>query len=103
MFTVSDDNNNFRVSVIGGLPAESSLTIVPMDGFSEARFLWTPNEIVDVSLVFEARDERDAVSVLRVQVLFCACENGGECNDFGLGSPSGDTVLLNCDCPDGTY
>ncbi len=103
MFTITDDNNNLSVSVIGGLPMGSSLIVEEVNGSSEATFLWSLDEIVDVSLVFEARDERNAVSLLNVQVLICACENGGECNSIGLGSLTGGTVVLNCDCPDGKY
>ncbi len=101
VFSVTDDNNNLSVSLIGGLPINSTLSVSPMNGFSEVTFLWTITEIVDVSLLFEARDERNAVSVLIVQVQICACENGGDCTVDGLRSTVGSTLVLNCDCPDG--
>ncbi len=101
VFSVTDDNNNLSVSLIGGLPINSTLTVSPMDGFSEVTFRWTITEIVDVSLLFEARDERNAVSVLNVQVQICACENGGDCTVEGLPSVVGSTLVLNCDCPQG--
>ena len=101
VFTVTDDNNLFNVSVVGGLPVNSTLTSTPQDGFMSYTFSWTIFEIVDVSLMFEARDERNAVSVLSVQVQICACQNGGECTLDGLLSSSDRTVVLNCNCPEG--
>ncbi|XP_064385443.1 uncharacterized protein LOC135334236 isoform X4 [Halichondria panicea] len=100
VFSVTDDNNNLSVSLIGGLPINSTLTVSPMNGFSEVTFRWTITEIVDVSLLFEARDERNAVSVLSVQVQICACDNGGDCTVDGLRSTVGSTLVLNCDCPE---
>ena len=101
MFTVTDDNNLFNVSAIGGLPVNSTLTANPGNDSTEYTFRWTIFEIVDVSLMFEARDERSAVSVLSVQVQMCACRNGGECTLDGLLSSSDRTVVLNCNCPQG--
>lgn len=101
VLTVTDDRSVSTVTIVGGLPINATLTSIQMDGFLEVTYRWSINEIVDVSLMFEARDERDAVSVLNVQVLFCACENGGECTLNGLLSTSGSTVVMNCDCPQG--
>ena len=103
IFTVTDDNNLFNVSVVGGLPVNSTFTSIIQNDFTEYTFRWTIFEIVDVSLMFEARDERSAVSVLNVQVQICACENGGECALDGPLSSSESTVVLNCDCPEGTF
>ena len=101
VFTVIDDNNLFKVFVVGGLPVNSTLTFTPHNGFTSFTLRWTIFEIVDVSLMFEARDERSAVSVLSVQVQICACQNGGECTLNGLLSSSDRTVVLNCNCPEG--
>ena len=98
-FSVTDDNNISSVSLIGGLPVNSTLMVSPMNGFSEVTFRWTITEIVDVALLFVARDDRGAVSVLNVQVQICACENGGDCTE--VQSTAESTVVLNCDCLEG--
>ena len=101
VFTVTDDNNLFNVSAIGGLPINATLTSNPGNISTEYTYRWTIFEVVNVSLMFEARDERSAVSVLSVQVQICACQNGGECTLDGLLSSSDRTVVLNCNCPEG--
>ena len=64
-------------------------------------FGWTISEIVNVTLVFEAVDERGAVSELSVQVQICACENDGACTLDGLEGSTDSTVVLNCNCTEG--
>ena len=100
-FNVTDDKNNFTVSVPNGLPMGATLTSNTVNGVTEYTFSWTLYELVDVSLIFEARDELNAVAVLNVQVQICACKNGGNCTLEGLLSITNETVVLNCQCPDG--
>ena len=96
---MTDDNNNYNVSVIGGLPGNSTLS---SDGVMEYVFKWYLVQAVNVSLMFEAKDNFDAVSVLNVQVQICACENDGNCTVDGLLSISGSSIVLNCQCLEGT-
>ena len=101
VFNVTDDKNTFNVSTLNGLPVNSTLTPMAMDGFTEFVFRWNIYEVVNRSLMFEARDELDAVSVLNVQVQICACQNGGNCTLGGLLSTTASTIVLNCECSEG--
>ena len=102
-FNVMDDNNNYNVTVLGGLPDNSTLSLKSndADGVMEYVFKWQLLELVNVSLLFEAKDDFNAASVLNVQLQICACENGGNCTTDGLFSISGSSILLNCQCPEG--
>ena len=68
---------------------------------TEIIFKWFADEVVNISLKFEAKDDFQAVSVHSVQVQLCACENGGNCTTDGLLTITGDTLVLACNCPEG--
>ena len=97
---VTDDRNQFNVSLIGGLPANATLSSSTEDS-TEVVFKWFSQDIVNITLTFEAKDDFEAVSVHNVQVQVCACENGGNCTTEGLLSITGSTLILNCQCPEG--
>ncbi len=50
-----------------------------------------------MSLLFEVRNECNAVSVLSVQVQICDCEHGGDCTVDGLQSTVESTLVLSCE------
>ena len=97
---VTDDSNQFNISLIGGLPDNATLSLSTEDS-TEVVFKWFSQEIVNISLIFEAEDNFEAVSIHNVQVQVCACENGGNCTTEGLLSVAGSTIVLNCQCPEG--
>ena len=99
VLNVSDDSNNFTVSILGGLPENSNLE---RTGPSEYIFTWMLNEIVNNTLEFEARDELNATAVHNVQVQICACENGGNCTINGIIGTAAGNILLNCECSEGS-
>ena len=97
---VTDDSNQFNISLIGGLPDNATLSQSTEDS-TEFVFKWFPREIINISLIFEAEDNFEAMSIHNVQVQVCACENGGNCTTEGLLSVTGSTLVLNCQCPEG--
>ena len=69
-FSVTDDKNLtlINVEVVNSLPTGASLDNIVRNDHLQYDFRWTPSEVENVSLVFTAADELDAVSVLEVQV-----------------------------------
>ena len=100
-FNVTDDSNNFTVSLDGGLPSNSQLQQV--DNTSVYVFTWSLSSVGNYSLVFQALDQLGASSVLSVQVQICACERDGNCTLNGLLDTSGNSIVLNCECPAGMF
>ncbi len=97
---VTDDRNIFNISVIGGLPRNATLSQSD-EKSTEFTFKWFSDDIVNISLTFEAKDDFEAISVHNVQVQLCACENSGNCTTDGLLIVTGNTLVLNCECPEG--
>lgn len=100
-FNVTDDNNDFTVSLEDGLPINSQIQQV--DNTSAYTFTWNLTSIGNYSLVFQALDLLGASSVLSVQVQICACQRDGNCTLDGLLDTSGSSFVLNCECPAGTF
>ena len=97
-FNVTDMDDTFNVSVIGGLPDDSELI---RDG-SIFVFQWRLMEVDNITVAFSAVDSMMAGSVLRPTVEICACENGGNCTLNGiLGIDALNPIIMNCECPQG--
>ena len=97
-FNVTDMDDTFNVSVVGGLPDDSELI---RDGNS-FEFRWRLMEAGNITVVFSAVDSMNAGSVLRPTVEICACENDGNCTLEGiLGIDALNPIILNCECPQG--
>lgn len=102
-FNVTDDHNNFTLTVEGGLPDNASLQI---DG-SSYTLSWTlslpVNQInsFNKTIAIIAKDELNATALLNPQIQICACGEGGNCTAEGLLNVSTNPLILNCDCSPG--
>ena len=96
-FTVTDDDS-FTVGVVNGVPPGASLS-----GYQgHYNFTWTSNHIENISLTLYATDSLNASSLLSVQVQQCACQNSGSCTLNGAATSDQNSVVMNCDCTQGT-
>ncbi len=101
-FNVTDSNISFvDVYALGDLPDDSRLSLTQEGDSLIYSFEWMISEITNVSLAFVAEDELEARSVLNVQVQICACLYGN-CTTNGIIGMSTNTIVLNCECPEGT-
>lgn len=102
-FNVTDDHNNFTLTVEGGLPDNATLQV---DG-SSYTLTWTLslslNQIssFNKTIAIIAKDELNATALLNPQIRICACGEGGSCTAEGLLNVSSNPLILNCDCSPG--
>ena len=94
---VKDPEDDFSLSVQGGLPPNSELEEVEE---GEYIFQWNLLEVTTESLIFVANDSKGATSVFVPTVEMCACANGGNCTLDGL-LTSNTTIIMNCRCNEG--
>lgn len=97
MIDVEDPEDEFSLTVQGGLPENSVL-----EALSEGEFIfqWTLQEITFMPLVFVANDSQGASTLFTPVVEICACENGGNCTRDGL-LTNNATIVLICQCTEG--
>lgn len=99
-FNATDDDE-FTVSTMDGVPANGNL--IQMG--SELNFTFTipfaRQNLAGFSLGFSAQDSEGAVSSLQPQLRICACVNGN-CTIEGIADTGANTIVLNCECPEGT-
>ena len=99
-FNATDDDD-FTVSTMDGVPANGNLVQVG----SELSFTFTVpfamQNLADFSLGFSAEDSEGATSSLQPQLQICPCVNGN-CTIDGVADAGADTIVLNCECPEGT-
>lgn len=65
-------------------------------------FSWTLQEPTDLSLSFVATNSMNALSLLTPRVKICACSNGGTCTLDGILSIQNNSVVMACECPEGS-
>lgn len=99
---VEDEDDNFTLSVEGGLPEDSTLNEI---GDGEFAFAWNPQRVSTKPLVFVANDSSGASSIFAPRVEICACENGGICtedNNILLTTENATNVVVKkCLCNEG--
>ena len=66
----------------------------------EYSFIWTLQEITNVTLAFIAVDSKGAATLFSPTVELCACVNNGNCTRDGLLVDS-PTIVVNCHCSEG--
>ena len=71
-FNVTDDKDLALIDMeaVNGLPKGADLRSSVEGNHLQYIFRWTPTEVENVSLVFMASDELEAVSILAVQVWY---------------------------------
>jgi hypothetical protein len=97
---VEDTGDGFMLTVLGGLPQNSTLEDL---GDGEYIFRWNLQEVTTDTLIFLANDSRGASSIYVPIVEVCACSNGGRCTREGLKLSGNATVVLNCMCREGKF
>ena len=99
-FNATDDDD-FSVSTMDGVPANGNL----VQNGSDLSFTFTipfaMQNLADFSLGFSAVDSEGATSSLQPQLQICACVNGN-CTIEGVTDTGANTIVLNCECPEGT-
>ena len=99
-FNATDDDD-FDVVTMDGVPLNGNL----VQNGSELSFTFTiqfgMQNLADFSLGFSATDSEGATSSLQPQLQICACVNGN-CTIEGVADTGADTIVLNCECPEGT-
>ena len=99
-FNATDDDD-FSVSTMDGVPDNGNL----VQNGSDLSFTFTiqfgMQNLADFSLGFSAMDSEGATSSLQPQLQICACVNGN-CTIEGVADTGADTIVLNCECPEGT-
>ena len=98
-FTVTDVGDTFTVELDGILDPNSALNDLGDGTYS---FTWTLMEPREVSLSFIASDSQGATAVLSPQVQICGCMNNGVCTMTGVANTDGSSILLACECTEGT-
>ena len=106
-FTVSSDSQNINVIILheGEETLPSGVLLNNPDGDSYT-ITWTPADNTSVlSLTIVAVDPNleNISSIFNPVVQLCACENGGNCTTDGLLDTDFSFIVLNCECPEGTY
>ena len=100
-FNATDDDE-FTVQTMDGVPDNGNLNQMG----SELNFTFTipfaSQNLADFSLGFSAQDSEGAVSSLQPQLRICACVNGN-CTIEGIADTGANTIVLNCECPEGQY
>lgn len=100
-FNATDDDE-FTVQTMDGVPDNGNLNQMG----SELNFTFTipfaNQNLADFSLGFSAQDSEGAVSSLQPQLRICACVNGN-CTIEGIADTGANTIVLNCECPEGQY
>ena len=94
---VEDPRDEVTLTVLGGLPPNSSLDYMGEGGYI---FHWNLQEVTSDSLTFVTNDSKGASSIYTPIVEICACANGGICTRDGLLSTNA-TIVLNCICHEG--
>ena len=99
-FNATDDDD-FSVSTMDRVPDNGNL----VQNGSNLSFTFTiqfgMQNLADFSLGFSAMDSEGATSSLQPQLRICACVNGN-CTIEGVADTGADTIVLNCECPEGT-
>ena len=105
-FTVSSDSQNISVIILheGEEILPSGVQLNNPDGDSYT-ITWTPADNTYVlNLTIVAMDSNfDTSSFFNPVVQLCACENGGNCTTDGLLASDFSFIILNCECPEGSY
>ena len=106
-FTVSSDSQNINVIILheGEETLPSGVQLNNPDGDSYT-ITWTPADNTSVlNLTIVAMDPNlEKISSFHNPVVqLCACENEGNCTTNGLLANDFSFIILNCECPEGTY
>ena len=97
-FYVMDDEDTYTVGVVGGIPADANITY-DRENYS---FAWILHQVQNVSLTFYISDSLNVTTQLSVQVIICACKNGGNCTLDGLNDTiDAQSLIMNCECSKG--
>ena len=104
-FTASSDSENINVIILheGEETLPSGVQMNNLNG-SNYTITWTPADNTSVlNLTIVAVDPENISSIFDPVVQLCACENGGSCTTDGLLASDFSFIILNCECPEGSY
>lgn len=104
MFSVEDTNGDDVTTSLKDDPTSPAATAYSITETSKGRYTlaWTPTNLANVSLTLMAEDSRGEKTYLRLFIILCPCQNGGECTS--IGASYNDDLLLQvqrCYCPKG--
>ena len=106
-FTVSSDSQNINVIILheGEETLPSGVQLNNPDGDSYT-ITWTPADntaALNLTIVAADLNMKNISSIFSPVVQLCACANGGSCTTDGLLTNDFSFIVLNCECPEGTY
>ena len=106
-FTVTSDSDNINVMVLQN-EGEDMLPddVVVMNDGDTYSITWTADNYTVLNLTIVATDlsnPQNISSMFAPTVQLCACQNEGNCTTNGLLNTDSTYVVMNCECPGGTY
>ena len=106
-FTVNSDSENISVIILheGEETLPSGVQLNSPDG-GNWTITWTPADnlaALNLTMVAVDLNMNNISSFFNPVVQLCACDNGGNCTTNGLPVNDFSFVILNCECPEGSY
>ena len=93
-------NVNVMINGQGTLPPNAAFT----GSGNTFTLTWNPADITEeFNVTIIAIAERNASRMFVPRVQLCGCMNGGNCTEAGVLNLEAPFVILNCDCPAGSY
>lgn len=101
MFTVSDRNDTYTVSLMGKPPPPADYTFSRSG--DEFNFTWTPSTFSSIRLVFVANDSSGAITVFHPEVRLCGCrlDLNATCIDSDADGGDDRFIMQDCQCASG--